>query len=184
MFILQILLGDGMLIYRCFVVYGRSWLVIAFPCLLWLGTATCGFALPIVEATFGGNGILTAKKLNVWTDAGTVLTLCTNLFTTCGFICVALRLLVLRPYLRSGLIAARLYLVSRRTASMVYRTTDISSEQPVRYAMRIIIESGVIYTVSTIVQAAVSYSRSLSVYPVSNSVSPSRADSVAPPIPN
>jgi hypothetical protein len=78
-----------MLIYRCYVVYGRSWLVIAFPSLLWLGTATCGLALPVVEATFSGNAALTAKKLNVWTDAGTVLTLCTNLFTTCELMYVA-----------------------------------------------------------------------------------------------
>jgi hypothetical protein len=173
MFFLQILLGDGMLIYRCFVVYGRSWRVIAFPSLLWLGTATCGLALPIVEATFNGNAALTAKKLNVWTDAGTVLTLCANLFTTCRFICIVSDSLLLTLWLYLGLIVVRLYLVSRRGAHIAAHTACVSNRQPVRYAMRIVIESGVFYTLSTIVLAAVSYSRSFSIYPVSDSVSPS-----------
>ncbi|EIN06466.1 hypothetical protein PUNSTDRAFT_136326 [Punctularia strigosozonata HHB-11173 SS5] len=150
-FCLQVVLGDGMLIYRCFIVYSRSWLVIVVPCLLCIGTAACGLAVPVVEANFKGDAALTAKKLNVWTDAGTVLTLCTNLSTTC-------------------LIAARLYMVSRRSTSLTSRTTHVSGGHPVRYAMRIIVESGVIYIVCTIILATVSYSDSLSVYAVSDSL--------------
>jgi hypothetical protein len=50
-----------MLIYRCFAVYGRSQRVITFLFLLWLGTATCGLVLPVVEATFSGNAALTVS---------------------------------------------------------------------------------------------------------------------------
>jgi hypothetical protein len=173
-----------MLIYRCFIVYGRSWLVIAFPSLLWLGTTTCGLTLFVIEVTFSGNAALTAKKLNIWTDTGTVLTLCTNLFTTCGFRYIASNLVLLTPCLHLGMIVVRLYLVSRRSASIAFQTAGISSGQPVRYAMRIVIESGVIYTVSNVVLAAVSYSRSLSVYPVSSSVSLSPTDPFIAPVPN
>jgi hypothetical protein len=84
--------------------------------------------------------------------------------------------------LHLGLIAARLYLVSRRSASIASRNTGVSGGQPVRYAMRIVIESGVIYTISTIVLAAVSYSENLSVYPVSDSVSPTHL--LSPQTPN
>jgi hypothetical protein len=153
---LQILLGDGVLIYRCFVIYGHSWLVIAFPSLLFLGTATCGFVVPVVEATWSGSNAK-VKASYAWTDATTVLTLCTNLLTTSRFIYIVLSFPVPIPWLRLGLIVARLYLVSRRSASITSQTNGVSNGQPVRYAMRIVIESGVIYTISTIVLAAVSY---------------------------
>ncbi|KAI0048088.1 hypothetical protein FA95DRAFT_1558359 [Auriscalpium vulgare] len=41
-YIAQVLTGDAMLIYRCFMVYGRAWWVIVIPVLLWISCAILG----------------------------------------------------------------------------------------------------------------------------------------------
>ncbi|KDR68937.1 hypothetical protein GALMADRAFT_215508 [Galerina marginata CBS 339.88] len=40
-FLMQTLIGDGVLIFRLWVVYARSWKVMPIPLFLWLGAAAC-----------------------------------------------------------------------------------------------------------------------------------------------
>ncbi|EIN08911.1 hypothetical protein PUNSTDRAFT_67851 [Punctularia strigosozonata HHB-11173 SS5] len=62
------LLGDGMLIYRCYVVYERNWRFIIVPCLLWAFAAASTIGFTVIEARFPNT--LNAT-VTTWTDTFT-----------------------------------------------------------------------------------------------------------------
>ncbi|KAJ7814524.1 hypothetical protein B0H14DRAFT_3477033 [Mycena olivaceomarginata] len=47
----QVILGDALLIYRCYVLYGREWRVIALPSLAWMGLVGTSVATSYREIT-------------------------------------------------------------------------------------------------------------------------------------
>ncbi|KAF4623801.1 hypothetical protein D9613_001289 [Agrocybe pediades] len=80
--VVQTLVGDAMLIYRCFIIYSRSYLVILLPVILWLG----GFAATIwviyLEATLHSRVLVTAKQLRPSGSLFWGLTIALNVITT------------------------------------------------------------------------------------------------------
>ncbi|PBK80849.1 hypothetical protein ARMGADRAFT_1171648 [Armillaria gallica] len=145
---MQTLIGDGILTYRCWIVYGKSWPVAAVPALLWIGTLVTT-VLNIVDISHIHSEALTAPtSLRPIISSFWGISIALNIITTC-------------------LIVARIYSVDR----MVYRhsVTRLSGSHfdrlnGLQRAMRIIIESGAIYTSVAIITCATYVSGSIAVY--------------------
>ncbi|KZV76687.1 hypothetical protein PENSPDRAFT_622643 [Peniophora sp. CONT] len=127
---LQTLLGDGILIYRCFVVWG-DWRVIIFPCILWCAVAATGthtvwsISLPL---TTSANIFVENAH---WILSFYILTLCCNAFST-------------------GLLAYKLWQINSVVAQ--YRTSSLI---PV---IKLLVECGLLYTICLIVMI-ITYTR-------------------------
>ncbi|KAF8185150.1 hypothetical protein BJ912DRAFT_927534 [Pholiota molesta] len=125
------LLADAVLIYRCWIIYEKSRLIVAFPVFFWFG----GLMLTGLQAY--GQIVQSALLLKDWQPVnrnaggpGSILTpfwLCTiimNIYAT-------------------FMIVRRIYLVSKM--SMISTSVD-----RLRYTMRILIESGFLYLTTAI----------------------------------
>ncbi|KAJ3753680.1 hypothetical protein EV360DRAFT_87554 [Lentinula raphanica] len=134
------LISDGVLVYRCWVVYNRRWLVVAFPVLLWLGYL--GLAIFVIYLEASANNprvLLTGPGLSDLTPSitsGWTLSLVNNILAT-------------------GLIVYRIWRVDKE--SSVYAIQSDSSRSRAFFSRsshrtrlqivtRVIIESGFLYT--------------------------------------
>jgi len=80
---LQTIIGDGLLIYRCFMVYGRNVIVILPSVLLWIGSAVSGFLLTARFATTRFDALDYAAEAHPYVAKALLsLTLLTNVLTT------------------------------------------------------------------------------------------------------
>ncbi|KAJ7613535.1 hypothetical protein FB45DRAFT_802866 [Roridomyces roridus] len=128
--ILQTILGDIMLIYRCWLVYGRSWIAISVPIVLAIAGLVCVALSIFMEITLPSASQFDTpyKQVVVSTWA---ITICINVITT-------------------GLILLRIWRVDRNNS-------ELWEDQKGSYnaAKRIIIESGLLYTTVATTTAAV-----------------------------
>jgi len=76
----QTLIGDGVLLYRCYAVW-QSKLAMIFPALFWCTAAVTGFACPYVESQVTEGGVFVGK-LSRWIISFWASTLATNMVTT------------------------------------------------------------------------------------------------------
>ncbi|OCH95940.1 hypothetical protein OBBRIDRAFT_809485 [Obba rivulosa] len=80
----QTLTGDGILIYRCYVVWQSFW-VVAFPTVVWFAVLTTGimavYSCSLVPLSSSGSVFV--KSVGQWIAAFYSLTLAANLVTTC-----------------------------------------------------------------------------------------------------
>ncbi|KAJ6557666.1 hypothetical protein B0H19DRAFT_863786, partial [Mycena capillaripes] len=78
---LQSLTGDAILIYRCWYLYSKSWLVIALPGFIWLANIACHirtlFLLTRLNRARINSGNLVPWGIAFWTS-----TICTNITAT------------------------------------------------------------------------------------------------------
>ncbi|KAG6864814.1 hypothetical protein C0991_007000 [Blastosporella zonata] len=130
-YVAQTFIGDGILLYRCWIVYDKSWLIILFPLMIWLGGTACGIVTVYVEATLREDPrYLNAPNLSPFITSMLALTLAMNLITT-------------------SLIIFRIWSIQRavkfQTAPLVIK------RRPLDKIMRILIESGFIYTVTIVI---------------------------------
>ncbi|KAF7360046.1 Carboxylic ester hydrolase [Mycena venus] len=145
---LQSLTGDAILIYRCWYIWSKSWLVIAFPLLLWVTNIACLtrtlFLLERLEYGQVNSGNLVPWGMAFWT-----LTICTNSLAT-------------------SLIVWCLWRVEKQNKK--FRSPNLPPNQPesaLNRAMRNIAESGMIYTAASILQLAAFASQGTLNYPAS-----------------
>lgn len=121
---ISMLVVDAVLIYRCWQVYGRSWRIVCFPLMLWTG---CFIAM-VLELVHGIHSVERQQQQTV-----------TGAFTL---------MFVIAFY--AGSITINLY----ATPAIIYRIVRVaqnSTNGPGRLykTCRIIIESGLLYTLST-----------------------------------
>ncbi|KAJ7709453.1 hypothetical protein B0H17DRAFT_915723 [Mycena rosella] len=149
---MQTLLGDGILIYRCWVVYAKSWPVVAFSILLWCGAAACTGMVLHIENTLRSNALITSGSLQPLVTSFWVLTITLNLLTT-------------------SLLVFKIWKVDRRSAHFMHQSAS-AQYQPsrLRKVMRIIIESGLMYTVAAFITVMAYITNSNSTYPTSDVV--------------
>ncbi|KAG1757413.1 hypothetical protein EDB19DRAFT_36257 [Suillus lakei] len=96
---LQTLLGDGVVIYRCYVVW-RSVRIIILPCMMWCGTAMLGVCWLYNYSQAGSNsGSVFTEETGRWVTVFLVFTLVTNFFTT-------------------GLLAYRIWMIERSVSAI------------------------------------------------------------------
>lgn len=146
-YIFQTLTGDLILIYRCFIVYNRSWLVVALPLTMWTGTLVCGCAVLYISSHLKISTNLDEKHLVPFLTALLVLTLVQNAAI-------------------SSMIAYRIRSIDRQIAKFS-SDNRASRLQPI---MNLIIESGAIYTVSMIICLIVVLCSNNAQYAVSDAI--------------
>lgn len=118
------LLGDVILIYRCYVVWARKWYVVVPSLILWIGTAVTMIRSVVMQFDLqDGEGIF-ASQLNGWIEAFFACTMATNGLTTA--------LIVLRIW----------------KSNIDVRRFGQSNLGPV---MAIILESGALYSITVFV---------------------------------
>ncbi|KAF7344114.1 Carboxylic ester hydrolase [Mycena venus] len=140
----QSLLGDAVLIYRCWFLWDKSWVVIALSLLIWFANMACAMRLLYLNSQIA-EGLVRSVSIQRWFEAFWSMTISINIITT-------------------SLIIIRIWMVERQNRKFrAQRQSFISDSdfahghQPrtaLSLAMRNIIESGLIYTIVSILQLA------------------------------
>ncbi|KAJ7844902.1 hypothetical protein B0H14DRAFT_3868192 [Mycena olivaceomarginata] len=144
----QTTLGDGMLIFRCWKVYSKSWRVVAFSILLYLGGTACAVMILRVEATLHSHTLITSNSLNPLILSFWVLTIVQNIITT-------------------GLLVFRIWRVDRENTRFAYNASQ-GGQSRLHQVMRIVIESGLMYTTIAFLTFITQITNSNSTYGVSD----------------
>lgn len=121
MYIVQTFVGDGVAIYRCYIVWSRRLVVILFPCTLYIGSLVTGIGILVTMGQATDGSLVFVDKLGRWISSFFAFTLVTS--TTCTF-----------------MIASRIWYLSHQSA---LEGTRGSSLHPVA---RVVVESGAIYS--------------------------------------
>ncbi|KAF8073334.1 hypothetical protein FPV67DRAFT_1477424 [Lyophyllum atratum] len=129
-FVAQMTLGDIILIYRCFIVWNRTWKVIVAPIVLSLAAVGCGVSVVIIALT-----------TYFTSDRGRITPLITSMLTVT----------LASNFLSSFLIVFRIWGVHRESA----RYKMSGQDDPLPRAIRVTVEAGLIYTTSLIVLLAI-----------------------------
>ncbi|THU98435.1 hypothetical protein K435DRAFT_964962 [Dendrothele bispora CBS 962.96] len=121
-------LGDSIMVWRCFHVWSRSWRMSMAPILLIIASAVCGFGQSVIFAN--GKTIHTAfqSQLARWNGSVFTLSLVTNVVVTV-------------------LIGCRIWYLSRQYADMNLPTT-----LKYRRILLIVVESGAVYSSALIIE--------------------------------
>ncbi|KAF7362711.1 Carboxylic ester hydrolase [Mycena venus] len=147
----QSLVGDGILIYRCWFLWNKSWTIIALPLLIWLANMACFIRL-LYLITQASQGLIISSTIQPWGRAYWSMTICISITAT-------------------SLIVGRIWMVERQNRKFRASGLDtVSTHQPrstLSHAMRNIIESGMIYTVVSIFTLVTYTMQSTWHYPVS-----------------
>ncbi|RPD71692.1 hypothetical protein L226DRAFT_547169 [Lentinus tigrinus ALCF2SS1-7] len=130
-YVAQTFIGDGIMVYRCYVVYERNWKVVVIPVLLWLAETACGWVTVYIEAT-----LHTAATLDQ--------------FRLVPFITSVLSLTLAMTTITTGLIVYRIRKINNSVASKDAARGKGGNGRLIR-VVRILVESGLIYTISVIV---------------------------------
>ncbi|KAI0074050.1 hypothetical protein K474DRAFT_1568913, partial [Panus rudis PR-1116 ss-1] len=117
------IIGDSVVVWRCYLVWGREWKMCVIPILLVMASAVCGFAQTVYFARAKALHSAFAHILQVWNGSLFSLSLATNVTVTM-------------------LISLRVW----------YLLRDFGGKKNFRYyrVLMIVIESGMIYSVALI----------------------------------
>ncbi|TFY76644.1 hypothetical protein EWM64_g7368 [Hericium alpestre] len=128
----QTSIADAMLIYRCYIIYGRSRTIVSGLCLLWVACIGCEIAICYFEITLKRHADLGAHVLRPFIISVLAITLVLNLIAT----------FLIKPL----------------------------GGPPLHRAIRIVVESGAMYTASVLVFTVTYLANNYSQYPVSDSI--------------
>ncbi|KAJ3807041.1 hypothetical protein F5876DRAFT_25554, partial [Lentinula aff. lateritia] len=153
-YVAQTFIGDSILIYRCYLVWDRSWYMIVPSVLLCLAETVCGCMVAVIEASPASGGSLNSSTISPFITSMLSITLATTILTT-------------------TLIVYRLWNVQSHSQTFLQfqqeRNRDWNSD-PLARAMKVMIESGLLYTLSLVVLFAVFITSSNAELGVSDSV--------------
>jgi len=124
-FVFQTAIGDAILIYRCLIIYNRLWYIIALPAALWALSLASGLVMVWVECTTHHEALLNNPRIKPWLDTLTACTLIVNVLVT-------------------SLIVWRIRRVCTNSAS-----AKMNIDRFLRI-IRVVLDSGLIYTVCII----------------------------------
>ncbi|KAG2052716.1 hypothetical protein BDR06DRAFT_887387 [Suillus hirtellus] len=118
---LQTLLGDGVVIYRCYVVWQSAWVII-IPCMMWCGVAASGVCSVYYfsQASMVEVQNFFAAKIGHWVAAFLSSTLATNMLST-------------------GLLAYRIWTIERKVSAVCTTKRKV----PI---LRVLIDAAVLYS--------------------------------------
>ncbi|KAF9531399.1 hypothetical protein CPB83DRAFT_809063 [Crepidotus variabilis] len=145
---LQILLGDAMLIYRCWIVWNRAFLPIVTSLFLWLAAAAMATWVIVIQVTFKSHLLISGKQLMPAITTFWALTIALNMLTT--------GLLVYSIW--------RVELGNKRVRS----TNSIDRPSSLGQVIRYLIESGLLYTFTSLMTFMTVVTNSNGSYPISD----------------
>ncbi|CAA7261966.1 unnamed protein product [Cyclocybe aegerita] len=149
----QILLADGMLVYRCWVVYSKSWKIIVFPILLWLlGISSCIWSLYVQTQLNSGSRMTSDLLYPLWMVFW-IFTVSLNVYATVSIVVRIWQIGRMSPSAREDPSTPRAIMsLQKQTRSRL------------QAAIKIIVESGLIYTATSVTALASHVSKSHSIY--------------------
>ncbi|OCH91913.1 hypothetical protein OBBRIDRAFT_487581 [Obba rivulosa] len=142
---IQPLIGDGILTYRCWVVWERRWQAIVVSTILWFAGLAVSIAVIAKSAMLKGFTGINAPSLTPFLGAAYTLTVALNILTT-------------------SLIVYRIWIVSRDVRRY------IAGQDKLTYIIRIIIESGALYSITALVTLLTAVSKSNADYIMGNAL--------------
>lgn len=119
LYVLQTLIGDAMVLYRCYLVWERKFWIIAFPCLLLLGSTVTGIGILYSFDRVNPQANIFVVQLSRWITAYFSMTFATNIICT-------------------ALVAYRVWSINRKYMSFRMRK--------LRPIMLLVVESGAFYS--------------------------------------
>ncbi|KAJ7274342.1 hypothetical protein B0H12DRAFT_1228096 [Mycena haematopus] len=130
---LQVILGDGLLIYRCYVLYNRNWRSIVVPAVAWVALVAMSITSSVREATIGS---VNSDSILPFLTATLLLTFMTSVITT--------------------------YLIVHRLLTVEFRPGMRGTIRPhiLTRIATIFFETGLIYTLSIVASLGVYLARS------------------------
>ncbi|KAG1767856.1 hypothetical protein EV702DRAFT_979809 [Suillus placidus] len=121
---LQTLLGDGVVIYRCYVVWQSGWVII-LPCMMWCGVAVFGvcsvYSFSQTSATISNVETLFTNKTGHLIATFLAFTLATNVLST-------------------GLLACRIWMIERKIS------TVRATKGKIIPILRVLIDAAILYS--------------------------------------
>ncbi|KDR66675.1 hypothetical protein GALMADRAFT_147729 [Galerina marginata CBS 339.88] len=144
--LMQTLIGDGVLIYRLWVVYSRSWKVIALPILLWLSTGALAGRILFGEITTA-TGTVRNSNIKEFTIPLWICTIVLNITATSFLVYRIIR--VDRENSQNGVLSF---------GSNVSPPHARKKRSRLQRIIFIIVESGLMYTFITFITVIVSNS--------------------------
>ncbi|KIM76045.1 hypothetical protein PILCRDRAFT_826699 [Piloderma croceum F 1598] len=122
------ILGDSIVVWRCYHVWGQNLWICALPILMILGSASSGFAQTIFFATAKNTHTAFAKSLAQWNGAVFSLSLATNIMVT-------------------SLIAVRVWYLEQQFKNLPGRAAF-----KYKKVLAVVIESGAIYSSALVIE--------------------------------
>ncbi|KAJ7586843.1 hypothetical protein C8J56DRAFT_943024 [Mycena floridula] len=119
--------GDGVLIYRCWVVYYRRYRIIVFPVLVWIADSAFTIVLLWLQATVSAESLVNNNQLEPILKAYMALSIPVNVFAT-------------------SMIVFRIWSIDRENAKF----RNSTRQTILQGVIRIIVESGLLYTAAAI----------------------------------
>ncbi|KAI0761630.1 hypothetical protein BD413DRAFT_485645 [Trametes elegans] len=145
LYVLQTLLGDAMVLYRCFLVWERKVWVAAFPAMLLLGSVVTGVGILYSFDKTVPQASIFVVQLNHWITAYFSMTFATNVICT-------------------ALVAYRVWAINQKPLSFMHNR--------LRSVMVLILESGAIYSATLLALLILYNTDSWFQYVVLDAVSP------------
>ncbi|KAG7097508.1 hypothetical protein E1B28_004850 [Marasmius oreades] len=122
-YVAQTLVGDAVVLLRCYIVWERRWYVAGFPLILLLGSTASGIGILYTFARVTPHAQIFAIELQNWIVSFFSLTLATNLICT-------------------ALVASRVWYINR--------SSKLFSNKSLTPVVLLVIESGAIYSATLI----------------------------------
>ncbi|KAF7371121.1 hypothetical protein MSAN_00747300 [Mycena sanguinolenta] len=126
------IVADGLVIYRCYIVWGSNFKVIVVPIIMLIATSVCGYLAGFNFSQVKPGEDVFVSNIAEWGTALFSLSLSTNI--------VVISLIAM-----TVLVAGRIYWIARTTRRLLGSST---SSRKYQNAVAIILESGAIYSVS------------------------------------
>jgi len=143
--LVQTAISSGVWIYRAWLVYGRSWLAVALPLVLWLGAVAVMVIAIYIDGAVKANGLFAISEARTFSSSFWAIIITVNIIT-------------------SALIVRRIWRVDHfsfqtdtdESATPTAKKPSVGaltgqSHETMKQATRIIIESGLIYTTMTLI---------------------------------
>ncbi|KAJ7712069.1 hypothetical protein B0H14DRAFT_3019602 [Mycena olivaceomarginata] len=149
--VIQMILGDFVLIYRCYIVYSRRWKVLIPSLILYIGGVAIAIKLVEAQASLKHQETtMNSSDIRPWTETLFCITAVQNTLTT-------------------GLLIWRIWRVEREIEKLRVNTSGTTNNQPFRKVIRVIAESGFAYTLMVFLTFVVNACNSNLIYPFANS---------------
>ncbi|KAJ6480866.1 hypothetical protein C8R45DRAFT_1003947 [Mycena sanguinolenta] len=154
--VLQTVIASAFFIYRCWLIYHRSWFTIALPFVLWLGAvALMGVDIHLDNTALSIFGLFSTSKTQVFGSAFWAFTIAVNIIITGQ---IAYRVCQVDHY--NGRSDVQLH----SSDSLPAKSKTIASCSSSKFAIHTVVESGMMYTVMTVLVFVLFVTKSVAVY--------------------
>ncbi|KAF4565428.1 hypothetical protein EYR36_001999 [Pleurotus pulmonarius] len=168
------LVGDGFVIFRCFIVWGRTWWIIPFPLMLLLGTAIAGFGATYEFSHAAPGAEVFLPAIVPWITSFIALTLSTNVVCTSLIVFRLLRVhRAVKDFAQSG--------VAKSVLIMVMESAAVYSASVISLMITYSLESNAQYTVLDLTAPLIGITFSVIILRVSLGISSRELTQVSQP---